>query len=233
MSLDVQLLILALEAALYPTLLAAVVVLLSQPRPKRLLAAYLAGGLVISIGAGCAIVYGLAHSGTLESSSSTTSWTTDLALGGLSLLAAVALAVHADERFAERRRARRPEPPRDADPPSGEPWSTRILARGSVPLVFLAGFVINLPGAAYLIALKDIAADQTSAGRAVARILAFNAIMFLLAEVPLAGLVVAPEPTHRLIASFQGWLSSHSRSIAIVLCAGLGAFLVARGLINA
>lgn len=102
-----------------------------------------------------------------------------------------------------------------------------------MPLVFLAGFAINLPGAAYLIALKDIAADQTSAGRAVGRILAFNAIMFLLAEVPLAGLVLAPERTHRLIASLQRWMSSHGRSIATVLCASFGAFLIARGLINA
>jgi len=41
--LELQLLLLALEAALYPTLLAAVVILLSQPRRRPLLTAYLAG----------------------------------------------------------------------------------------------------------------------------------------------------------------------------------------------
>jgi hypothetical protein len=39
-----QLVFLALDAALYPTLLAAVVILLAQEHPRRLIGAYLAGG---------------------------------------------------------------------------------------------------------------------------------------------------------------------------------------------
>jgi MFS family permease len=233
-SLELQVLLLALEAALYPTLLAAVVVLLGASRPKTLLAAYLGGGLTMSIVAGCLIVYGLQHSGALNSRSSTVSWTADLAVGGLALLLAVALAAHADARFAERRRARRRgRQPREPQPEAQEPWSERVLARGSVPLVFLAALAINLPGAAYVIALKDIAAEHMAAGRAFALIVAFNAIMFLLAEVPLAGLLFAPERTNALVGRFNAWLSRNGRSIAIAGCAVLGGFLIVRGLLNA
>lgn len=233
MSLGLQLLVLALEAALYPTLLAAVVVLLAQPRPKRLLGAYLGGGLAISVGAGCAIVYSLQHSGSLKSSGSTLSWTGDLAVGGLALLVAVALALRADVRYAQRRTARHPERRPAAGAERKEPWSQRILARGSTPLVFLAGLAINLPGAAYVIALKDIAAAHKPAGQALALILMFNAIMFMLAEIPLLGLVVAPAPTGALVQRFNAWLSRNSRAIAIWVCLALGAFLIVRGISRA
>src|SRR5213079_1428808 len=92
----VDVLLLALYAALYPTLLAAVVILLSQPRRLRLLSAYLAGGMVISIGLGLAIVAALQGSHTIKTNRSTLSWGADLAIGGLALLVAVGLATRTD-----------------------------------------------------------------------------------------------------------------------------------------
>ena len=62
-----SLLLLAFEAALYPTLLAAVVILLSLDRPARLIGAYLAGGMTISVGLGLAIVFALDGSNLVES----------------------------------------------------------------------------------------------------------------------------------------------------------------------
>lgn len=237
---DWQLLLLAFEAALYPTLIAAVVILMEQPRRLPLLTAYLAGGLTISIGLGCALVF--AAEGALEKhgSQSTLSWTADLAIGGLALLLAVALATRTDERVRRRREARRaakhPEKrapaSSDEDDDKKEPWSQRILAGGSTPIVFLAGLAINVPGAAYIVGLKDIAAGHHSTGGAIALILVFNAIMFLMAEVPLAGLVFAPERTEDLVVRFNAWLSRNGRTIAMVLCAILGIFLVARGIAN-
>ncbi len=229
---DWQLLLLAFEAALYPTLLAAVVILLSQPRRIPLLTAYLAGGLTISIGLGCAIVF--AAQGALDKgSSSTLSWTADLAIGGLALLLAVALATRSDERLRARRAARKEakHPPEPEDEEK-EPWSQRLLAGGSTPIVFLAALAINVPGAAYLIGLKDIAAGHHSTGGVIALILVFNAIMFLLAEVPLVGLLVAPEATERRVVLFNDWLSRNGRTIAMVICAILGVFLVVRGIQN-
>src|SRR4051794_7777362 len=142
--------LLSLYAAIYPTLLAAVVILLAQPRPRRLLAAYLAGGLTISIGAGLAIVFAFSGSHAVSGGQSVLSWGGDLAIGGLAVLVAVALAVRADDRVRARRaRHKAKKPPKPATEKK-EPWSERILARGSVPIVFAAALAINVPGAAYL-----------------------------------------------------------------------------------
>ena len=66
--------------------------------------------------------------------------------------------------------------------------------------MFLAALAINLPGASYLVALKDIAAAQHSTAQDIVLVLAFNAIMFLLAEIPLVGLIVDPRRTGELVA---------------------------------
>jgi hypothetical protein len=230
-----SLLLLAFEAALYPTLLAAVVILLSTERPARLIGAYLAGGMTISVGLGIAIVQLLDGTTLVDGGgSSVLSWTADLTIGGLALIAAVALATHADERLRARRRARHAAPPPEAvAEPKGEPWTQRMLARGSVPLVFVAALLVNVPGAAYLIALKDIAAGDTSVAGDLALILLFNVIMFLLAEIPLVGLLVAPDYTGAFVERMNRWLRDHSRQLAILICVSLGIYLVARGLAHA
>jgi Sap, sulfolipid-1-addressing protein len=231
-------LLLALDAALYPTLLAAVVILLGQQRPVRLLAAYLAGGMLVSVGLGLAIVLALGGSAKFSQSSGL-SWGADLALGGLALLAAVALSLRADQRVKRRREARRerkhprPEPAAEDAEAKRDPWSQRILARGSVPIVFAAALAINLPGAAYLIALKDLATAHHGVAANVALILLFNVIMFALAEVPLLGLIFARERTEAYVERMDRWVSGHGREIAIGLSALFGAFLIVRGLLNA
>jgi Sap-like sulfolipid-1-addressing protein len=227
-------LLLALEAAVYPTLLAAVVILLGQPRPRRLLATYLAGGLTVSISFGLVAVFALKGTGLTKSQSSGLSWGADLAVGGLALLLAVALATRADERVRRRRAGveKRAEKRAEKAASSGEPWSERILARGSVPIVFAAAIVLNLPGAAYLIALKDIASGGHSPAGAVALVLAFNAIMFLLAEIPLLGMIYAPDRTGELVTRVNHWVSAHGRGIAASLSAVFGAYLVIRGVAN-
>src|SRR5205085_2243176 len=112
-------------------------------------------------------------------------------------------------------------------------WAERIFARGSVPIVFVAALAINLPGAAYLIALKDIAAGGHSTATEVILVVAFNVIMFALAEIPLLGLAFAPERTHDLVTRGNAWLSGHGRQIATGLCGLFGIYLIVRGITNA
>ena len=54
------------------------------------------------------------------------------------------------------------------------------------------GAAINLPGPFYLLALGDIASGGYSTPRR-SLIVLFNAIMFLLVEVPLVGYLLRPE----------------------------------------
>jgi hypothetical protein len=224
-----QLLFLAVDAAVYPTLLAAVVILLNQPRRVPLLSAYLATGLAVSIGVGLALVF--AFEGAFGKGNHSLSPTVDLTVGGLVLLLAVALATRADARFAERRRARSPHAA-PAEQERGEPFMQRLLARQSTPLVVLASLAVNLPGASYLVGLKDIAAAHHTAAGTVLLVVGFNVIMFTLAEVPLAGLIVNPDATEGAVVAVNRWFKDNGRRIAIVVCVALSAFLIVRGIAN-
>ena len=99
--------------------------------------------------------------------------------------------------------------------------------------MFLAALVINVPGAAYLIALKDIAAGSYGTAEQVLLVLGFNLVMFVLAEVPLVGLWVAPERTNELVQRMNAWMTGHGREIAVGVCLFFGAFLIVRGLLSA
>ena len=64
-------------------------------------------------------------------------------------------------------------------------------------------------------------------------IVTFNVIMFALAEIPLLGLILAPDRTHELVGRGNAWVSAHSRQIAIGLCVVFGVYLIVRGIANA
>jgi Sap, sulfolipid-1-addressing protein len=224
-----QLILVAVDAALYPTLLAMVAVLLAQPRRRELMTVYLAGGLTTSIAIGLGIVALLQGSGTVHDDRSGVSWITDVSVGALALLLGAALATRTGARLRARRR---PAGAQHAAP-AREPLPQRLLSGGSAPVVLLAALVISLPGAAYLIGLKDIAAGGHGAGGVIALVVAFNVIMFALAEVPLAGLVLAPDRTVALVDQADGWFSANGRRIAVVLSFALGVFLIVRGIARA
>jgi hypothetical protein len=225
----VQLLFLALDAAVYPTLLAVVVILLNQPRRVPLLSAYLATGLIVSVGAGLALVFAL--EGAFTKGNHTLGPSVDLTVGGLALLLAVALATRADARFAALRKDKSSEPAQAA-PESSEPIMQRLLARQSTPLVVIASLAINLPGASYLVALKDIAAAHHSALATILLVVGFNVIMFTLAEIPLVGLIFNPDGTERVVVAVNRWFSDNGRRIAIAVCLALSGFLIVRGIAN-
>jgi hypothetical protein len=226
---SIQLVLVAVDAALYPTLLGVVAVLLSQPRRRALLTVYLAAGLTTSIAVGLGIVALLKSSGTVHDDRSGVSWIADVAVGGLALALAVAVATGTGARL----KARHGRAGAGRGVQTREPLSQRLLSQDSAPVVFLAALVISLPGAAYLIGLKDIAAGGHDTGGVIALVVAFNLIMFTLAEVPLAGLVLAPDRTVALVDEANGWLAANGRQVVVVLSAALGVFLLARGLAKA
>src|SRR5664279_1146680 len=139
--------LLALAAAVYPALLTGVIVLLARDKPAQALAAFMAGGMLISLTAGLIIVFAL--DGTVSTSNQkSASPTVDLVAGVLSLILAVVLW----KRERDPRGSRRDAPTKNKDGPS---WTQRTLGKGSVWAAFGAGLVLNLPGIWYLDALKD------------------------------------------------------------------------------
>src|SRR6266480_7462348 len=218
--------LLSLVAAANATLLAAVTVMLFLPNPKRLLLGYLLGGLLVSLTIGFVIVFAVHHSGATSTSQNSISPAMDIAFGLILLVVAYVLR---SERM-EQRRERKKKEKEGVD--KGPSRVERVLGRGSARITFLVGVVLTLPGVSYLAALHEL--DNLNYGTipTILVILGFNVMLLLLLEIPLIGYVLAPERTVVEVQRFRAWLSRSGRRMAVIGTAGIGALLVARGVIE-
>src|SRR5204863_7520632 len=103
----VEIYLLALLAACYPTLLAAVTVMLLLPKPKRLLFGYLLGAYTTSITVGLVVVFSLQDSSAVSTSKGTISPAQDIAVGLILLVVALVLGSGRDEPLRKRRKERK------------------------------------------------------------------------------------------------------------------------------
>jgi hypothetical protein len=218
--------LLALAAAVYPTLLAGVVLILTRPRPARLLLAFLLGGMTISIVLGMAIVTALRTSHAVHTPNSTARPVLDIVAGLLSLALAWALR---SGRISELAAWRRRKPAKN----TRSTWTTRALGRESTLVAFGVGVILNLPGVWYLAALADIAAADYSPPHELLLIVLFNVIMFTLVEVPLVFYAVKPELARRLVDAFSAWVRSHGREIGVLVATTVGVWLIVKGVVTA
>jgi hypothetical protein len=218
----------ALTAALNPTLLGATTVMLLLDHPKRLLLGYLAGALLTSVTLGLVIV--LALDGSASTAQHQLSPAFDIALGCILVTIAFVIRPGHEQRpatwLADRQR-RRKEAKEDTGPPK---WQ-RTLSKGSARTTFVVGALLTLPGASYLIGLHKIAGSDPSMVGAIVAVLAFNAIMLALLEVPLIGYAIAPEWTPRAVDRFRDWFARHARTLAYRAALAIGVLLIIRGLI--
>jgi membrane protein implicated in regulation of membrane protease activity len=218
--------LLSLVAAANATLLAAVTVMLFLPSPKRLLLGFLLGALLISLTTGFVIVFAVHHSSATSTAQNSLSPSMDIALGLIALLVAYVLHGGHDERLKRRRKKK------DEGAEKSPSKVEQLLGRGSARVTFAVGVVLTLPGVAYLAALRDL--DEMNYGTVpkILVILGFNVMLLLLLEIPLLGYALAPERTVVEVQRFRAWLSRSGRRIAIIGAAGIGAFLLARGVIE-
>jgi hypothetical protein len=120
---------LAVAAAVYPTLLAGVIVLLARDKPAPLLAGFLAGGVLISIAAGLIIVFALGGAVSTKNQNSASA-AIDLIVGILSfVLAGVLWYRERDGRGA----------PREKTEKNRDSWTQRKLRTGSPWVAFGPG----------------------------------------------------------------------------------------------
>ena len=154
---------LALLAAVNPTLLAAVTVMLVLPSPKRLLIGYLLGAYVASITLGLVFVFALAGTATESTARTTISPIAYIAVGLLLLVVWAVLRSGRGAGLRERRQAGKAA--REAGKGKKEPFTQRLLGRGSARGAFAAGVVLNLPGVSYLTALHILDKQDPGQGR--------------------------------------------------------------------
>lgn len=223
--------LLSLVSAANASLLAAVTVMLFLPSPKRLLLGYLAGALLASLTTGFVIVFVIHDSSATSSAENAISPAIDVVLGLLALVIAYVLQGDHDQRLKERRRQKKRDEGKE-EVEKGPSKVEQLLGRGSARVTFALGVVLTLPGVSYLAALHDL--QQLGYGPAgeVLVIIGFNVMLLLLLEIPLVGYFVAPERTVVEVQRFRAWLSRSGRRMAIYGAAGIGVFLIVRGLIE-
>jgi hypothetical protein len=215
---------LAVLAAISPATLTAVVLILTGSKPIRLLLALYAGGMLASVAIGYAIFAGLngGHAFT-GSGSRHRSPAIDLGAGVLALLLAGWLISDAEDRRRQRRAARH------AGRPRRDPWSQRLLSRGSTPLIFAVGVALNLPSGLYLIAVKDVAASRPSDAGALTALIGFNLLMLIPIELPLLASLRDQQRTLARLQAANRWLGRHGRQLVTGVALVAGVYLVLRG----
>jgi hypothetical protein len=219
-----ELIPLAIASAFWPTLLVVDVIALRASHPGRLLAAFLAGGLLTTMTIGLAVIYALQDSALITKSRGTTDPTVSITVGVLAVLAAGLVRRRLDP--AQFRRTPK-------DPDRGPSRLERWLARGT-PVAFAVGIALNVvPGPFPLVALKDIAEADWSVPATVGVLLAFYAVMFTFIEVPLAAYIVSPERAASLTTRFNAWLDRHTRELVIGALVAAGLYLIVSGIITA
>jgi hypothetical protein len=209
-------LLLAVASIFWPLLIAIVVVALRTTHAIRVLTAFLAGGLLATISVGIALVFTLGQSSFVSGSRHQADPVVSITAGVLALIAA----------YVARGFVDRPKKPKGA---GASARTERIV--GNARLAFLGGIVLNIaPGVFPFVALKNIAELDASASTQVALVVLFYLIMFATVEVPIVGAVVAPARTAAVMQSFNDWLDENGRRLAVWVLAGIGAYLVVRGL---
>ncbi|MDX6627250.1 MAG: hypothetical protein QOE56_2239 [Solirubrobacterales bacterium] len=220
---------LAFFAAVNPTLLAAVTVLMLLPNTKKLMLGYLLGAYLTSITLGLLIVFSLNDSAGATAAKHTLSPIEDLVVGAILLFAAYALLSGRGEDLRARRRRHKEEKA------GGEPkqsWPERMLGRGSARVTFAVGLLLSFPGVSYLTALDRMAKLDASDAELVLLVLAFCLIQQLLLELPLIGYAVAPEWTQGAVSRFRAWIGRNGRRAGGYVALTLGALLILRGLLT-
>jgi Sap, sulfolipid-1-addressing protein len=232
-----QILLYAVGSAFFPALLAGVSVILTRERPAALLLAFYIGGMLISISAGL-ILLTLAGNDASSGSSSSSSdpgfeiGAAILAFGLAWLTGSKRGRAKLDDWRGKRKRRKEAKQIKKHGElqEAKDPWTVRVLDRGSVLLALVAGMVLNLPGPFYLFALADITEANYSTVEAIILVVVFNLIMFVLAEVPLIGYLINPEQTQDRVERFSGWLENHGLQIIAIFAVLWGLSSLSKGL---
>jgi hypothetical protein len=215
--------VLALAAAVYPTILAAVIVILGRPHARQLLLGFLAGGMIMSVAAGLVVLWAIEKSGKVIDLKQTTRPAFDIAAGFLSLIVAWIVWTDRAGKLGVRRR--------QSKVPTGKPSLIQRVAGHATfwPMIF-AGALLSLPSVWYLAALTEIATDRPTSYQ-VLQVLVFNAIMFVLVEVPVVLFLLDEAGARRRVAAFSAWIHAHAREVGTSVAGLAGAYLLTRGAI--
>jgi hypothetical protein len=214
----------AVVSALDAGLLTASLVMLGRPQPARQLGAYLIGGMGLSIVFGILIVLALHGTNLLTGREQSI---LDVVAGALLLVVAVAVGSGRQLQWHPRRTSK----PK-ADHPPRQSLQDRALGNDSLWIAWAAGAIYSAPGAYYLAGLALLAKLNLAVGTIVIAVLGFNIVQFALIELPLIGLLVAPDRARLLTEKLHRWMTAHRRILIVVVAGAVGAYLLISGISN-
>jgi hypothetical protein len=216
-----QALALALAASIYPPAVAAVIALGRGAEVRsRVFAFVLAAGL-ITYAVGALLLYALVELGATGAHHLTPGAWVDVTLGVLLML--LALRLH----------RKRPDAAAASAPAGGGTPSKIERYLESRRLAFLLGIVLYvLPSPIYVGAVKAIADANLSTTGELLDLIAVVAVMLWLIELPMLMLLVVPDRAADTLERINLWVARHGRTLAIVAAAGVGIYLIAKGVVQ-
>jgi cytochrome bd-type quinol oxidase subunit 2 len=213
----IEIIALALASTVRPTSLAAVSALLSHPSRRRLLFAYLVGGLAFTIAFGVVVV-GAFHGVHLHTGSDRRKGITDVVCGVVGLLFGLAVVTG-----VVRLRSGHDAPRTDGA------LKARLDRRLTVPTAAIAGPLTHIPGLFYLIALNVIVAHNPQVPGGLLAVLIYDAIWFAVPIAALATCIVNPDAAQDAVVRVQGWTGQHGRTLLLATSFVVGTALLIRG----
>lgn len=213
---SVEIFILATASALRPsTSTAAVYALLSSERPRPVLAVFTVAGMLFSCAIGIVVVLAL-HGIPLPGGESQRIAVVDIAAGAAMLGFASGVWSGHVGRIGRRTS-------------EGPGRIVTTLRRPTLEVAGVAGVATHVPGLFYLVALNAITAGSPPFLEALAAVLAYNAIWFL---VPIAAFVFAgshADRAHAIIDDINAWTRAHEQAIVVAVFALVGGYLAVKG----
>lgn len=224
---------LGFAAALYPQLLAVVVVILTRPHPRRLLWGCYLGGAAVTVACGAAVLVAFRDRETVADSSSRGLGSgTYLIAGVIALLLAGLVASRPGRDLVGRaiprvrlRRARRGD---DAQPKRKR--TERLLERGSMAAAVGVGMILGIPGPFDVLALGHLARTGYGTIVVIVAVASFTVIKFLLIEVPILSYAIHPDSTAAWVARFAAWMKARKFELIGGVVGVIAIVLISQGI---
>jgi len=223
---------LAFIAAANPKLLALDLLLIENRRPRAMFASTLTAGIATGVTVGLIIILALPSSSIHSQRKASAGL--DLAIGVLLLLIGGLLMTG----ILAQVWARRPRSGRSANRAEKKKhqgaaeWAQHALRESHLWVAFLVGFIVGLPGAAYLTALHNLLHSKSSTGTEVAAVIIFVVIEFLLIIIPSLLLEIWPARTTSVLKGMLAWVTSHGLALIAWICLLLGVYLTISGIVR-
>lgn len=231
-----SIILLALAAAVYPQLLAVVVIILTRPNPQPLLWACYLASLLVGVGSSVLIFAAFQSRGSIAGTSShRLGPAAYLTVGAIALSVAILIATRRGRELLDRDRSTSRRPRRRVARGSAAVTKTRAraersLSEGSIVVACLVGALLAVPGPFDLIALGRLARNGYGVVAAGGVMVVFALIKFVLIEVPIAGYTIDADGTAARVSRFSRWMKTNKfAGFAAILCL-FGIVLIGKGI---